>query len=120
LRAYASCYASDPFMEEGLAHWLVEAERGWRHASLLPLSILSGPCRFWKSVRSRVSSSSLARASADEVTSRLPAQPAFRSKPASQGLRRGDPWDVSQQMALPLAYPDSHPPTLAPETGEVS
>jgi hypothetical protein len=34
-------------MEEGLARWLVEAERGWRHAGLLPLSILSGPRRFW-------------------------------------------------------------------------
>jgi hypothetical protein len=34
-------------MEEGLARWLVEAERGWRHACLPLLSILSGPCRFW-------------------------------------------------------------------------
>jgi hypothetical protein len=24
--------------------WLVEVERGWRHAGLRPLSILSGPC----------------------------------------------------------------------------
>jgi hypothetical protein len=25
------------------------------------------------------------------------------------GLTCGDPWDISRQMALPLAYPDSHP-----------
>jgi hypothetical protein len=45
--AYALRSASDPFVEEALARWLVEAERGWRHAYLLLLSILSGPCRFW-------------------------------------------------------------------------
>jgi hypothetical protein len=47
--AYALRSASDPFVEEAPTHWLVEAERGWRHACLPPLSILSGPCRFWKS-----------------------------------------------------------------------
>jgi hypothetical protein len=45
--AYALCSASDPFMEEALARWLVEAERGWRHTCLPLLSILSGSCRFW-------------------------------------------------------------------------
>jgi hypothetical protein len=45
--AYALCSASDPFVEEGLARWLVEAERGWRHACLPLLSILLGPCHFW-------------------------------------------------------------------------
>jgi hypothetical protein len=36
-------------------------------------------------------------------------QPALWSKPASLAGCRGDPWDVSRQVALPLAYPDSHP-----------
>jgi hypothetical protein len=52
--------------------------------------------------------------------SRLLAQPAPRFKLASSAGCHSDPWDVSRQMALPLDYPDSHPMTLAPETGEVS
>jgi hypothetical protein len=44
-----------------------------------------------------------------EDASRLLAQPALRLKLASLAGRRGDPWDVSRQMALPLAYLDSHP-----------
>jgi hypothetical protein len=53
LGAYASRSALDPFMEERLARWLVEAERGWRHAGLLPLSTLLGPRCFWQSVHWR-------------------------------------------------------------------
>jgi hypothetical protein len=34
---------SDPFVEEELACWLVESERGRRHAGHRPLLILSGP-----------------------------------------------------------------------------
>jgi hypothetical protein len=34
-------------MEEAPGRWLLEAEHGLRHACLPPLSILSGPCRFW-------------------------------------------------------------------------
>jgi hypothetical protein len=30
-------------------------------------------------------------------------------KPGSSAGCRGDPWDVSRQVALPLAYPNSHP-----------
>jgi hypothetical protein len=45
--AYALRSALDPLMEKAPARWLVEAERGWRHACLPLLSILLGPCRFW-------------------------------------------------------------------------
>jgi hypothetical protein len=54
------------------------------------------------------SSSSPARTSGGEDASRLRAQPALRLKPAPLAGSRSDPWDVSRQMALPLAYPDSH------------
>jgi hypothetical protein len=57
----------------------------------------------------KVSSSSPARAFGGEDLSRLLAQPAPWSKPASSARCRGDPWDVSRQVALPLAYPVSHP-----------
>jgi hypothetical protein len=81
---YALCSASDPFVEEGSARWLVEAERGWRHAGLLLLSILSGPRRaFGKVSIGGVLTSSPAWAPDDEVASRLLAQPALRLKSAS-------------------------------------
>jgi hypothetical protein len=66
------------------------------------------------------SSSSLAQAPDDEVASRLLAQPAHRLKPASLAKHQGDSWDISRQMALPLAYPNSHPHDTSPETGKVS
>jgi hypothetical protein len=36
------------------------------------------------------------------------------SKSASLVGCRVDPWDISRQMALPLAYPDSHPHDTSP------
>jgi hypothetical protein len=54
-------------------------------------------------------SSSPAWAFGGEDLGRLLAQPALRSKPASLAGCRGDPWDVSLQVGLPLIYPDSHP-----------
>jgi hypothetical protein len=45
--AYALRSASDPFVEEAPACWLVETKRGWHHACLPPLSIFSGSCLFW-------------------------------------------------------------------------
>jgi hypothetical protein len=51
----------------------------------------------------------------DEDASRLLAQPALWLKPASLAGSRGDPWDVSRQMALPSAYPDSHLHDNAPQ-----
>jgi hypothetical protein len=68
-----------------------------------------GHAAFDKASVGGFSLSSPARASDDEDASRLLAQPALRSKLASPDGCRGDPWDVSQQMALPLSYPDSHP-----------
>jgi hypothetical protein len=107
-------------VDEGLARWLVEAEHGWRHTGLLPLSILSGPRRFWQSVRWRSLSSSPAQAFADEVASRLLAQPALRSNrslwlnavviPGTSAGRWLCPWPT--QIVIPT--------TLATETGEVS
>jgi hypothetical protein len=57
----------------------------------------------------KVSSSLPAWAFGGKDLSRLLAQPAPRSEPASSAECRGDPWDVSRQVDLPLAYPDSHP-----------
>jgi hypothetical protein len=56
-----------------------------------------------------VSSSSPTRSFDDEVASRLLVQLTLRLKPTSLAGHRDDPWDASLQMALPLAYPDSHP-----------
>jgi hypothetical protein len=87
-------------------------------ASVTLVSYLCRSCRghaaFGKASVGGVSSSLPAQASADEVASRLLVQPALRSKPASLALRHGDPWDVSRQMALPLAYTDSHPHDTSP------
>jgi hypothetical protein len=93
--------------------WLVEAVRGWRLASLrspapaAPVGPLQPLIKRWL----KVSSSSLAQAFGGEDLSWLLAQPALRSNPASSAGCCGDPWDVSGQVALPLAYPDSHPTT---------
>jgi hypothetical protein len=85
------------------------------------VTLVSGLCRscrghtaFDKASVGGFSSSSPARASGDEDASRLLAQPTLRSKPASLARRHGDPWDISQQMALPLAYLDSHPHDTSP------
>jgi hypothetical protein len=67
-------------MEEGLARWLVEAERGWSHTCLLPLL---SHAAFGKASVGGVLVSSPARASDGEVASRLLAQPALRLKPTS-------------------------------------
>jgi hypothetical protein len=91
------------------------------------VTLVSGLCRscrghapFDKASVRGFSSSSPARSFDDEVTSQLLAQPALRLKPASSAGCRRDPWDVSRQMALPLAYPDSHPhDTRAPPTSLV-
>jgi hypothetical protein len=64
--------------------------------------------------RLKVSSSSLAWAFGGEDVSRLLAQPAPWLNPTSLAGCRGDPWDVSRQTALPLAYPDSHPHDTSP------
>jgi hypothetical protein len=68
-----------------------------------------GPLQALIKQRLGVSSSSPARAFDGEDPSRLLAQPALRSKPASATECRGDPWDASRQVAPLLAYPDSHP-----------
>jgi hypothetical protein len=47
--------------------------------------------------------------SGDEDASRLLVQPALRLKLASSAGCHSNPWDISQQMAMPLAYTDSHP-----------
>jgi hypothetical protein len=74
------------------------------------VTLVSGLCRscrvhaaFNKASAEGFSSSSPARTSGDEDVSRLLAQPAPLAGSHS------DLWDVSWQMALPLAYPDSHP-----------
>jgi hypothetical protein len=97
-------------VEEGLARCGL-----WRPsvASVTLVSSLCRSCRghaaFDKAYVRGFSSSSLARASDDEDASRLLAQP------ASPAGCHGDPWDVSRQMALPLAYPDSHPHDKSPQ-----
>jgi hypothetical protein len=84
--------------------------------SMASVTLVSGhrrSCRghaaFDKASAGGFSSSSPARTSGDEVASRLLAQPALRVKSASPAECRSDHWDVSRQMAPPLAYPDSHP-----------
>jgi hypothetical protein len=62
----------------------------------------------------KVSSSSPAWDFSGEDLSRLLAQPSLRSEPASSVGCRGDPWDVSRQVALSLAYPDRHPHDTSP------
>jgi hypothetical protein len=103
-------------MEEGLARC------GWWRPSVAGVTLVSGLCRscrghaaFDKASVGGFSSSSLARTSGDKDAGRLLAQPALRLKPASSAGCRSDPWDVSQQMALPLAYPDSHPDYTSPQ-----
>jgi hypothetical protein len=78
------------------------------------VTLVSGPCQscrvhvaFNKTSVRGFSSSSPARTSGGEDASRLLAQPALRLKSASLARSRSDLWDVSRQMALPLAYPDS-------------
>jgi hypothetical protein len=85
------------------------------------ITLVSGLCRscrghvaFDKASVGGFSSSSPAWTSGDEDARRLLAQPALRLKPASLAGCRGDPWDVSRQMALPLAYPGSHPHDTSP------
>jgi hypothetical protein len=73
-----------------------------------------GHTTFDKASARGFSSSSLARTSGDEDASQLLAQPALWVKPASPVGCRSDPWDVSRQMALPLAYPDIHPHDASP------
>jgi hypothetical protein len=68
-----------------------------------------GHAAFDKASVGGFSSSLPARTFGDEDASRLLAQPALWLKPASSAGCRSDPWDVSCQIALPLAYPDSHP-----------
>jgi hypothetical protein len=68
-----------------------------------------GHAAFDKATARGFSSSLPAQTSGDEDASRLPAQPALRLKPTSLAKWRSDPWDISRQMALPLAYPYSHP-----------
>jgi hypothetical protein len=101
---------------------------GWWRPSVASVMLVSCLCRscqghtaFGKAPVGGVSSSLPAPTSDGEVASRLLAQPVLRSKPASLAQCRGDPWDVSRQMALPLAYPDSHPhdSRITPEAGMV-
>jgi hypothetical protein len=86
------------------------------------VTLVSGLCRscrvhaaFNKASVGGFSSSSQARTSGDEDASRLLAQPALWLKPAPLAGSRSDLWDVSRQMALPLAYPDSHPHDNSPQ-----
>jgi hypothetical protein len=82
-------------------------------AGVTLVSSLCQPCRahaaFGKASIGGFSSSSLARTFSDVDASQLLAQPALQLKSASSAECRSDPWDVSRQMALPLAYPGSHP-----------
>jgi hypothetical protein len=87
-------------------------------ASVMLVSGLCRSCRghvaFDKASVGGFLSSSPALTSGDDDASRPLAQPALRLKPASSAGCRSDPWDVSRQMALPLAYLDSHPHDTSP------
>jgi hypothetical protein len=114
IRGICPRFASDPFVEEGLARcdW-------WRPcvAGVTPVSSLCRSCRdpaTFNKVSVKVLSSSPARASDGEDVCRLLAQPVPWSKSASSAGHRGDSWDVSRQTALPLAYPDSHSHDTSP------
>jgi hypothetical protein len=88
-------------------------------AGVTLVSALCRSCRghaaFGKASVGGVSSSSPARSFDDEVASRLLAQPTLWLKPASLAGHPDDPWDTSQKMVLPLAYPDSHPHNTSPQ-----
>jgi hypothetical protein len=104
--------ASDPFMEKGLlgAVGAVGGDRAWLASLRSPAYVslvrtLQPLIKRWL----KVSSSSPAWAFGGEDLSRMLAQPVLRSKPASSAGCHGEPWDVSRQVALPLAYSDNHP-----------
>jgi hypothetical protein len=46
---------------------------------------------------------------------RLLAQPTPHAEPASSAGSRGNPWDASRQVPLPLAYPGGHPHDTCPQ-----
>jgi hypothetical protein len=108
-------FASDPFMEEGFALC------GWWRPCVASVTLVSGLCQSCRdpatfnkaSVRGfrrlRRLGPLVVKMSAGRWHSRPLAQPAPQSKPASLAGCHSDPWDVSRQMALPLAYPDNHP-----------
>jgi hypothetical protein len=107
-------FALDPFVEEGLA-WC-----GWLRpcvAGITPVSSLCRSCQepaTFNKAWVKGLSTLPARASGGEDVSRLLKQPAPWSKPASSVGCRGDPWDINRQLAVPLAYPDSHPHDTSP------
>jgi hypothetical protein len=73
-----------------------------------------GPLQALIKRRLGISLSLLAWAFSGEDLGRLLAQSSLRSKPVSSAKCHGDPWDVSRQVALPLAYPDSNPHNTSP------
>jgi hypothetical protein len=85
--------------------------------SLATVDLVGGHAAFDKASIGGFSSSLPARASDDEDASRLLAQSALRSKPASLARCHGDPWDVSRQMALPWPTQIGIPMTVTMTSG---
>jgi hypothetical protein len=114
IRGICPRLASDPFVERGFAScgwwrpWLASL---WSPASVALVGTLQPLIKQWL----KVLSSSPACAFGGEDVSWLLAQLDPRSKPASLAGYRGDPWDISRQVALPLAYPVSHPHDTSPQ-----
>jgi hypothetical protein len=109
IRGICPRFALDPSWGRGLLG-AVGGDRAWLASRWSPASVaLVGTLLPLIKRQLKVFASSLAWASSGEDVSRLLAQLTPRSKSASLAGCRGDPWDVSRQMALPLAYPYSHP-----------
>jgi hypothetical protein len=88
-------------------------------ACVMPVPRLCRSCRdqatFGEMAVGEVLSSSLALALLGGVASRLLVQPTLWTEPVFLSLRRGDSWDASRQIAVPLAYPRSHPHDTSPQ-----
>jgi hypothetical protein len=96
IRGICPRFASDPFMEEGLA------QCGWCRPCMAGVTLVSSLCRSCRDP------ATFNKASVKGFV--VFAGSGLRwLKPASLAGCRGDPWGVSGQMALPLAYPNSHP-----------
>jgi hypothetical protein len=89
---------------------VVGGGRSWLASLRSPASAaLVEPLQALIKHRLGISSSSPAWAFNGEDLGRLHQQPTLRSKPAISARCRDNPWDVSRQVAPPLAYPDCHP-----------
>jgi hypothetical protein len=119
--AYALPFASNPFVGKAPARWLVESGRGLRHARPSPLSILSGPGHFRRNNhwRNLVFFARLRLSSVEWPAGCWRSQPYGWSWSSCLSVVE-IPGMIAGRLRCPWHTPEVIPPTLAPETGEVS